>query len=601
MADDQLEIGQRGWLVGSGTWQYRLKQRIGRPSGEGEVWRATRSLDGVPRDYALKILRLKHVLRDNDADMQAALDRWLGIWRDTVHRGRALASIRGVVPTYEAFQDVWPRPTQDAPKSSAKTLYLASEWVDGEELGDWLARESRSPSSKADLIHQLCHLVDQVAERGLVHRDLSLRNVLVDNTGAVSLIDFSFMRAAGSPDTDRVGTPGYAAPEAGTDPARDRYSVGAMVYALLTEANPPIYQAAERARWDIHYAGYSVELAEHVAALVHPEPQQRPRPLSAWATTFHALLAQPKAPTHYADVALALSGDGFLELAAAGTGYVAVGRNRSGFRRLAAAEAGPRDVTALDAARRGNGGIALFAIDRRRSLWVRAGRQWEQAPTPPLAGPVRATPQGDGTTMGFVSTGSGRLLGIEVSSRPGLPLVHEFGVEIRRVVAAGTSPAGQAVVAVETPRGHLLCGAPEELASTGLRDVLAAAVTVDQWGVQICIVHEPSANRIVRLDRLKDGWAEREDFRSPPGTRDVACVGHRGGISIAIAADTGVCVWSEELDDWTVIGKAPASRVVVALGVGGLVQVAAVASRRILYGVENGPGIWWPDSMTEVA
>jgi len=599
MANDFLEIGRPGWLVGNGAGQYRLAQRIGQPGTEGEVWRATRTLDGVPRDYALKILRREHVLRDNDNDLQAALDRWLDIWRDTVHRGQALAHIRGIVPTYEAFQDAWPRPTEAAPRSSATTLYLASEWVDGEELGDWLAGERRSPAAKADLIHQLCHLVDQVAERGLVHRDLSLRNVMVDNSGAVSLIDFSFMRAAGSPETDTIGTPGYAAPEAGTDPARDRYSVGAIVYALLTDADPPRSHAAERAPWDIHEAGYSVELARHVAALLHPEPQRRPRPLSAWAATFHNLLGQPKGPKRYADVTLALDGEGLLELAAAGTGYVAVGRSRSGFLRVATAEAGPRDVTALSAARRGNGRIALFATDRQRSLWVRAGRRWEQVPTPTLAGPVRAAPQGNGTAMAFVATGSGRLLGVEVSAQD-QPVVHKFGVEGRQVVAAGTSPVGQAVVAVESPRGHLLCGTPEEPSPTGLRDVLAAAVTVDQWGVQVCVAYEPSANRIVRIDRLKRGWEEREDFAPPSGTRDVACVGHRGGISIVVAADTGVCVWSEELGDWTVIGKAPASRVVVELNTGGLVQVAAVASQQILYGTENGPGTWWPDSMTEV-
>jgi hypothetical protein len=423
---------------------------------------------------------------------------------------------------------------------------------------------------------------------------------MVDNTGAVSLIDFSFMRAAGSPETDTTGTPGYAAPEGGTDPARDRYSVGAITYALLTDDDPPRLHAAERALWDVHEAaGYSVELARHVAALLHPDPQRRPQPLSAWVTTFRALLGQPKGPKRYADIALALDGDGLLELAAAGTGYVAVGRNRSGFLRVTEAETGPRDVTALAAARRGNGRIALFATDRRRALWVRAGRRWEQVPTPALAGPVRAAPQGNGTAMAFVATGSGRLLGVEVTAQD-RPVVHEFGVESRRVVAAGTSPAGQAVVAVESPRGHLQCGAPEEPSPTGLRDVLAAAVTVDQWGTQVCVAYEPSANRIVRIDQLKGGWEEREDFTPPPGTRDVACVGHRGGISIAVAADTGVCVWGEELGDWTVIDKTPASRVVVELGTGGLVQVAAVASQQILYGTENGPGMWWPDSMTEV-
>lgn len=88
---------------------------------------------------------------------------------------------------------------------------------------------------------QLCNALIDIHRMGIIHRDISPKNIIVTNDGILKLIDFDIARqekADASKDTEIWGTAGYAAPEqygfAQTSERSDIYSMGALLRAMVT-------------------------------------------------------------------------------------------------------------------------------------------------------------------------------------------------------------------------------------------------------------------------------------------------------------------------------------------------------------------------------
>ncbi|MBT8397502.1 MAG: protein kinase, partial [Gemmatimonadetes bacterium] len=129
-------------------------------------------------------------------------------------------------------------------------LYYVMPFVDGESLGDRLAREGRLPTEEAiRLTDQIASALAYAHERGVVHRDIKPGNILLAGDQAV-VADFGIARAVAEATTDRltgsgtvVGTPAYMAPEqalgdGSLDGRTDVYGLGCVVYEMLT-GEPP--------------------------------------------------------------------------------------------------------------------------------------------------------------------------------------------------------------------------------------------------------------------------------------------------------------------------------------------------------------------------
>jgi serine/threonine protein kinase len=135
------------------------------------------------------------------------------------------------------------------------SLYTAMGWVDGpslQVLGERLRELGRRLELGAalfiarEILEGLAHAHRPDRERPpIVHRDITPRNVLVDRSGRVQIVDFGIAKPADADASPRstkttraAGSVGYMAPEQArgeaVDPRADVFSVGCVLYELLT-------------------------------------------------------------------------------------------------------------------------------------------------------------------------------------------------------------------------------------------------------------------------------------------------------------------------------------------------------------------------------
>ena len=131
--------------------------------------------------------------------------------------------------------------------------YFSMGYVEGGSLSDRIKDGPLPPRHAAELVRQVAEAVAYAHGSGIIHRDLKPSNILLDREGHAKVTDFGLAKQVHGLThltlTGQVlGTPSFMAPEqaAGkTDevgPAADVYSLGALLYCLVT-GRPP-FQAA---------------------------------------------------------------------------------------------------------------------------------------------------------------------------------------------------------------------------------------------------------------------------------------------------------------------------------------------------------------------
>lgn len=127
--------------------------------------------------------------------------------------------------------------------------FFAMEYVEGKSLAERFAGGTIDLETGVRLLEKVARAVDHLHSHGVIHRDLKPSNILVDEEGQPYVSDFGLakVRWPGSDMTATgviAGTPSYMAPEqaaghsADVSPATDVYSLGAILYELLT-GRPP--------------------------------------------------------------------------------------------------------------------------------------------------------------------------------------------------------------------------------------------------------------------------------------------------------------------------------------------------------------------------
>ena len=128
-----------------------------------------------------------------------------------------------------------------------KLQFIVMEYIDGINLSEYISKQG--VLKWKDVVHftmQILKALQHAHDRGIVHRDIKPQNVMLLADGTIKVMDFGIARF--NRETDKtmsekaIGSVHYISPEQArgdvTDERSDIYSIGIMMYEMLTGKKP---------------------------------------------------------------------------------------------------------------------------------------------------------------------------------------------------------------------------------------------------------------------------------------------------------------------------------------------------------------------------
>jgi len=201
--------------------RYRIIEEIGR-GGMGRVYKAfDKELNQV---FALKMIHPEHC---TNPDAVKRFKKELLLAREVSHKN--------VIRIHDIGE-------ADGIK------YISMPFIEGLTLKNFMkASKKLSIDTGIEIIQKICNGLQAVHEKGILHRDLKTRNIMVDHKGQLYILDFGIAKSlltdeSSSLDGKIIGTPEYMSPEQTqgkpADQCSDIYSLGIIMYELMTGKVP---------------------------------------------------------------------------------------------------------------------------------------------------------------------------------------------------------------------------------------------------------------------------------------------------------------------------------------------------------------------------
>lgn len=202
--------------------RYEIEKELGR-GAMAVVYKAVDPLIG--RVVAIKTIRLESTAGMEQTELKKRL------YREAQSAGNL--SHPNIVTIYDIGEE-------------SDTSYIAMEFIEGESLQDWMAKNPLPAVEQTiAIIEQIASGLNYAAARGIIHRDIKPGNILLTPDMGAKIADFGIAKFSSSNFTQTgviMGTPAYMSPEQAMgralDGRSDIFSLGVIFYEMLTGERP---------------------------------------------------------------------------------------------------------------------------------------------------------------------------------------------------------------------------------------------------------------------------------------------------------------------------------------------------------------------------